>query len=228
VLKYAAKYYPNALVVLLGGSAVQGRMNKGSDLDVIVFDPHVEHSYRIVDKKYGYIFEIFLVAWREYPLFLEAARKSGIPSMVRLCAEATVILDDGQAAEMIAKARRVWLEGPKPKTFAELDRLRYEISEHLLDFSHSRSRAEDLFVIGKLIELLPQFILQANDKWQGVGKWSFRALEEYDPAVAGEFVRVLERFYQAGVKADFIAFVDEILAPYGGRQREGWMEGTDF
>ncbi|GGG09788.1 nucleotidyltransferase domain-containing protein [Paenibacillus abyssi] len=227
VKRYVKKYYPGANVVLLAGSAAAGRATKGSDLDVLIFDEHAEDSYRLIDKKYGRIIEVFLVALRHYPYFIEEAKKSGIPSMVRMCAEGVIIIDDGQAHELIANGRKAWAEGPYPRSLDELNQVRYEITEYLDDLIHSSIRSEDLFIFNKISELLIIFILRINNRWLGSGKWAYRALEEYDPGIAAEFVRVSDLFYKAGVKDEFIQFVYQTLAPFGGTLRVGWVEGAD-
>ncbi|HUC92748.1 MAG TPA: nucleotidyltransferase domain-containing protein [Paenibacillus sp.] len=226
VRKYVNKYYPKAGVVLLAGSAAKGKAIEGSDLDLVIFDESAEESIRRIDRKLGSIFEVFLVSPKQFPYFLEEARKSGIPSIVRMCAEGVVVVDHGQAAGWVARAREVWQAGPYARPLDELDRYRYEITEQLEDFAHSDCRAENLFVLNKIAELLGRFLLRANKRWLGVGKWAYRALEEFNPAVARQFAEAMDCFYRNGSRSEFVEFVRAMLAPYGGKLRVGWIEGV--
>lgn len=225
--RYVKYNYPDADVVILAGSAAYGTATAGSDLDVVIFDHDLEYSYRIIDEKYGRIFEVFLVSLKHYPLFLEEAQKSGIPSIIRMCMDGIVIVDRGGAADIVSKARDTWREGPFPRTDDELTYNRCEITEYLDDLRHSHNRSEDLFIMNKLMETFVEFILRANGCWLGVGKWAYRALEHFDPALAAEFVRVTDLFYQTGNRKEFVDFIHEILSPYGGESRT-LLQGASF
>ncbi|EXX85788.1 hypothetical protein BG53_07325 [Paenibacillus darwinianus] len=226
VRKYVNKYYPEARTVLLAGSAAQGRAGEGSDIDLVIFDESAEESIRCIDRKFATIFEVFLLSPKQFPYFLKEARKSGIPSIVRMCVEGVIVIDHGQAAAWIAQAKEVWLQGPYARPLEELDQYRYEITEHLEDFANSDCRAENLFVLNKISELLGLFLLRANKRWLGVGKWAYRALEEYNPAVARQFAEAMDCFYRSGSRSEIVEFVRAMLAPYGGKLRVGWIEGV--
>jgi predicted nucleotidyltransferase len=224
VNKYVSRYYPDADVVVLAGSAASGKAAKGSDLDVLVFDRKTEDSYRRIDKKYGAVIEVFAVSIKHFPFFLEEARKSAIPSMVRMCLEGIVLVDRGPAAELIEQAQAVWLEGPYPWTLDRMNQARYELTEYAADLIQGGDSAENPFIFNKLFELAAEFALRVNNRWLGVGKWAFRELTRFDPLLARDFVGATELFYKTGSGSAFVDLVNRMLEPYGGTLREGWVE----
>ena len=98
----------------------------------------------------------------------------------------------------------------------------------------------DTFIIAKLIEqkryvraaqelatLAAELVLAAHCAWSGRGKWLIRALRRFDPERAERLAQALEAYYRAARKDELIAFVDDALAPVGGRFFSGYSSGKD-
>lgn len=214
--------HPSA--VLLAGSAARGPVPPGGDLDLVVFtDDKKERSRRMLVRNQGILAELFVIAEDDYPALLREARKTGLPSLVRMCKDSRIVLGGERAAGFVREAQRIWMAGPLPVTYAELDRRRMELAELADDFHHA-VRPEALFVAGKLLEKTAEFLLRAEDRWLGVGKWAHRTLEEFEPQAARDLVEAADAFFRHDRRQPLVRFIEGKLAPYGGFLREGWME----
>lgn len=216
--------FPCSEAAFLAGSAVTGRLNPGSDLDIVIIDSTQDAPYKLNTSRLGWIIEAFVMTPDTVDRFFEEAQKTGIPTLLRMCAEGKLIKDEGIGETVRQKANRLFSIGPFEWTFAELDNARYEITECLEDLEGSEGYEEHLFTVNQLIRHLSQFILRGNGKWIGAGKWTLRSLEAFDPSLCSEFIQVLDRFFKYGERAPLVAFADLMLAPFGGRLREGWMD----
>lgn len=210
--------------LLLAGSAAGGNVPPHGDLDLVVFTcARSECSRRMLVREQGWLLEMFVIAERDYEALLQEARKTALPSLVRMCKDSRILAGGDKADAFVKLARQAWLAGPVPVTYVELDRRRMELTELLDDFRDGK-REESLFVAGKLLERGAEFILRAQDRWIGVGKWAYRTLAETDPDAASRMARAAEAFFRRGEREPLIRFLEGELAPYGGLLREGWLE----
>ncbi len=226
--RFVEAYFPDAGVAILSGSVVQGLATPFSDLDIVIFDPSQRDSFRKTFFDSDWKIEAFVLKPEEYEDFCEESRIAGIPTLQRMCADGTVIVDDGSAASIIETARQNLRNGPLPWTTYEINRARYEITECLEDLSGSNHRSENLFVVNKLAQLVHEFALRANNQWIGDGKWIVRSLRMFDESFCREFIAHLETFYRDGEKQGLIDFVDVLLERFGGRLTAGYFEGNYF
>ncbi|SFF79357.1 Nucleotidyltransferase domain-containing protein [Halobacillus alkaliphilus] len=207
-------YFPDCQSAVLSGSVVRGEETPSSDLDIVVID---REPFR---QSYYYCkwpVEVFVhnKDSLEDALFIET--QHGIPLMTRLCAEGMVIKGGREAEKMIEEAKKSLIEGPCALPLNKLNELRYAISDNLDDLEGSERPEEDIYSVSSLTESLHQFILRSNQKWAGEGKWMYRSLRDYDEALAVRLTECLQSFYTRQEKGELIRFVDEILAPHGGR-----------
>ena len=220
------RYFPNASVVILAGSVVQGGAAGSSDLDLVVFDNTQRTPFRRTYYEYGWLIEAFVLTHSSYKDLFAESYNSAIPSLQRMCALGRILRDDGSAAGIIREARKDLEQGPLPWNPEDMERIRYEITECLDDLSDSGSREEVLYIAGKLSLLVPTFVLRAARRWIGDGKWLIRSLRSYDESLCDRWVAALDELYLNGNKHKLIGVTDQILAPYGGRLAEGYrLEG---
>lgn len=209
-----------------GGTPLAAGCLPDSDLDVVAFTEK-GRSRRLAVREQGVLIELFIVRERDYPALLREARRTGLPSLARMCRDGRVV-EGGRRAEAFKRAaERTLRAGPLPVTFAELDRRRWELTELADDFRHA-GRPEALFVAAGLLGKTAEFVLRANDRWLGVGKWALRALEEFDPAAARSLTEAAEAFFRNDDRRPLIEVVDRSLAPFGGPLREGWTDEARF
>lgn len=224
ILRAVTERVEQVSALLLTGSAAGGSIGPHGDLDLVVFtSSKMESSRRMLVREHNCLMEMFVVAERDYPALLQEARRTALPSLVRMCKDSRILAGGDKAAAFVELAERTWLAGPVPVTFADLDRRRVELTEWLDDFRDG-GRQEALFVAGKLLERGAEFILRAQDRWIGVGKWAYRTLAEVEPDSARRLAEAAEAFFRQDEREPLIRFLESELAPYGGLLREGWLE----
>lgn len=222
---FIKKHFPNACVAFLGGSAAHRNLTPNSDLDILVFDD-TQFPFKQNYTGYGWTIEAFVVTRSVYHSFFDEARRSGLPSILRMCAEGETIVDTGFAEGIRSEAQDLLSQGPCEWTWDEMNQVRYQITECLEDLSDAHLYHENLFVVNQLTELVTKFILRTNGQWIGIGKWAVRSLAEYDKQLCDEFLYALDSFYKKETVELLIPFIDRVLEPHGGRLLEGWMEGS--
>jgi hypothetical protein len=221
-IKFVESYFPNCDVAYLAGSVVRGEETESSDLDIIVIDSSVGESYRQSLTEFDWPIEVFVHNMFTYKNFFKENIDRARPSLPQMCAEGIILRDTGHASRIKNEALQLLKAGPTPWNSIEIERARYHLTDLLNDLEGSTNGIEDLFVVSKLADLTHEFVLRVNGHWIGEGKWIIRALKEYNEDFAASFAEVFDLYYISREKAGVIHFVDEIIAPYGGRLFEGY------
>lgn len=221
---FVERHFPNCNAAILSGSIVLGQGTERSDLDLVILDDSQPNPFRASYFELGWPVEAFVVTKETYRYFFEIGQYQAIPSLQRMCAGGVILKDDGSAEALVREAKESLQEGPIPWTKEEIDKARYEITECLEDLTGSASHDEDLFIVGRLANLVHEFELRIHGRWIGEGKWAVRSLKLYNEKVCREFLQELEAFYKSDKKEGLIAFADRILEPYGGRFFAGFRE----
>lgn len=221
-IKFVESYFPNCEVAYLAGSVVRGEETESSDLDIIIIDSSVGESYRQSLTEFDWPIEVFVHNMFTYKNFFKENIDRARPSLPQMCAEGIILRDTGHASRIKNEALQLLKAGPTPWKSIEIERARYHLTDLLNDLEGSTNGIEDLFVVSKLADLTHEFVLRVNGHWIGEGKWIIRALKEYNEDFAARFAEVFDLYYSSREKAGVIHFVDEIIAPYGGRLFEGY------
>lgn len=220
---FVDKHFPDCLAVIVAGSFRRGEDTPTSDLDLVIVTTREESPFRASYRAHGWPVEAFVHTHRSYRQFFAAdvaRRQASLPAM---CAEGAIVRDrDGAAARMQEEAREVLRQGPPPLTPEEIEDLRYGITDALDDFLGCDRPEEGIFVAAQLAEKTADLILLRHRQWLGRGKWLLRALRRHDPTLAGRLAAALQEYARHGDKGGLVAFVDEALAPAGGRLFEGY------
>lgn len=214
--------YPDAEFALLCGSAASGTMTTSSDLDLVVWDDTEPHPFRHSFYFENWPVEGFVLTSRSYIHFFEEAVQTANPTLLRMLAEGKPVKESERMHQLKTEAQQLLEEGPDPCSLAELDQMRYQISELLEDFEAVESREDGIFITHPLISLVPRFILRRSDCWLGEGKWLGREFKTYDHQLYQQFTRAVSAYYEKNDKTHLITFIDQVLDPSGGRFFEGY------
>jgi hypothetical protein len=220
--KFIESYFPNCETAYLAGSVVRGEETESSDLDIIIIDSTVGDSYRQSLFEFGWPIEVFVHNMFTYKNFFKENIDRARPSLPQMCAEGIILRDTGHASRIKNEALQILKAGPIPWKSNEIEKARYHITDLLNDLEGSINEIEDLFIVSKLADLTHEFVLRVNGHWIGEGKWIIRALKEFEESFANDFADVFNLYYSSREKAGVIHFVDETIAPYGGRLFEGY------
>lgn len=225
VSSYLAAAYPDLRAALLTGSIVRGTSTATSDLDVVVLLPAgagavretVEWSGRTVD-----VFGYDLASLEHWLAVDTSQRRPGLSSMVLdgvLIAGSADVVSEARAV-----AQRVYDAGPEPWTEAQLLRLRYGVTDVLLDVETAGDRAESLLLGSKLVTEAVTLLFATAGRWSGNGKWLLRELRSYDAELAAELESAYDEHARTGQPAALVRVADRILSRCGGRFLVGRSE----
>ncbi len=214
---FAHHCFPDALTVIVGGSALTAHRTPMSDLDMVVVTGPREAPYRQSSRWEGWPVEVLIHDERSLAAYCDdnlARRWPGIP---RLIAEGTVVSDHGSLGRgMQAEMRRRLADGPTAATPAEIEAHRYALTDLLDDLAGAEDPAETAFIACRVMTRTAQLALLSARHWQGTGKWLLRELRDHDPDLAARLARSLPEPEQLA------AVAHQVLDGAGGPLWEGY------
>jgi hypothetical protein len=128
---------------------------------------------------------------------------------------------DGEPARIQARCAEVLAAGPPPLERAEVDRLRYQLTDLLDDLTHSRDSAETLTITATLWTRAAELALHAGRHWLGGGKWLLRELRDLDADLADRWIAA------HGDPAATAGFARGVLDRVGGPLFDGYHATGD-
>lgn len=217
-----AARYPDAAFALVAGSLMRGEGTAHSDLDLIVMYDRVESSRRESFLAEGVPVEVFVHDDETLAWAINIAVTRGRPSLVAMIAEATAIGRIPQRAARLKEAMVAALaKGPPPMAPAQLDALRYAITDAVQDLRGDRGAAERLAIGVLLYPLLAELALRGRGQWHATGKWVPRALARIDGELADRFDHAFRALFGSGAAEAVVALAERELAPHGGTRFDG-------
>jgi Nucleotidyltransferase domain len=221
------EYFPTCQTALLCGSVVRGEETPTSDLDIVVIDEHLQSEYRESLISHGWPIELFVHNLKTLRHYFQSDYQRARPSLQKMVSEGIPLIDHAIIDTIKQEANNMLRDGP-PEWSAETIRMkRYFLTDAVDDLIGSTKRGESIFIANSIGELLHEFVLRSNRHWIGSSKWIVRALHEYDPQFAKEFVNAFEHFYSKDDKMEIVRLVESVLQKHGGRLFEGFAVGKD-
>ncbi|MFE7114461.1 nucleotidyltransferase domain-containing protein [Streptomyces sp. NPDC057654] len=216
--EYARHAFPDALAVIVGGSALTARRTPTSDLDMVVVTAPRDNPCRHSLHWAGWPVEVLIHDEQTLAAYCDdnlARRWPGIP---RLIAEGAIVSErDALGRRLQTEMRRRLAEGPSAATPAELEAHRYQLTDVLDDLAGAEDPAEIAFISCRVLTRSAQLALLAGRHWQGAGKWLLRELRDHDPDLAERLTQALH------APAQLAAVAHEILDTAGGPLWAGYQ-----
>jgi hypothetical protein len=223
--RFVLENFPTCQAALLGGSIVRGEETPTSDLDIVVLDEQLPTEYRESFIGHGWPIEVFVHNQVTIRRYFQSDCNRARPSLPRMVSEGIPLVNHPILPILKKEANTILRDGP-PRWAAETITLkRYFLSDALEDFIGSTDRGESIFIANSIGESLHEFVLRVNGRWIGSSKWIVRALKEYDPHFADEYIDAFEQFYRSDDKKPVVKLVDSVLQAHGGRLFEGFSIG---
>ncbi|UNB52910.1 nucleotidyltransferase domain-containing protein [Mycolicibacterium sp. YH-1] len=173
--------FPEARAAWLGGSVAAGEQTSTSDLDITVLldgPPAPFRSSEVID---GWPVEFFVQTEESLLQFCAQDRGRRRPTTMRLVGSSIILIDrDGSGQRLQAALHQLDLDGPAAATDPDLESQRYAITDMLADLAAARSDDEMLIVAAALTWAVGDFVLAANRRWGGSGKWLLREIVALD------------------------------------------------
>lgn len=223
-LAFAAERFPLAELVVVAGSSAAVRRPR-SDIDLLVIGPDAMFPGDAIEAAWterfrGELFEVFGSTPEAFRRHQIAGVRRFRPVSGQLLADGVAVLDLQRHDDLIAWNRALLDAGPAP-TAVELAERRYSVTNTLDDLLDAVDPIETAVLAWTLFQRLAEFLLLADGRWIGAGRWLLRRLREWDPALADELGRaVVERDVAELERLTLVA-----LAPRGGRLMEGHVRG---
>jgi hypothetical protein len=230
VCRFVACHYPAAEVALLTGSQSRGEATIGSDYDVVLlFGSLPDGAWREMVLFEGRHVEVFAHDLGTIAYFCrEVDRPSGVPALPAMVAEGVSALP--KSSSLLDAAREIACEvlrlGPFPLGDDAIRMRRYAITDLAAALQSDRDKGVLIATAAALYSALADFALRAAGNWSALGKAFPRALTAMDAALAEQFEAAFTTLFAAGDVGPVQALVDAVLAPYGGRLREGFRRGA--
>lgn len=211
-----ASRFPGALCAFVAGSILRGQGTIASDIDLVVVFDRLDTGWRESLIESGVPVETFVHDPETLAWFIDRDAKSGLPIIIDMVASGHVIGSDLQCAHALkAYAVRLLAAGPAPLEPAQLNALRYVITDLVDDLRGERTFPELRAIAAQLLQPLADLALLGRNRWSGKGKWIPRLLERLDGSLAKNFDEAF-RLAMEGNSAALIAFAEAELARHGG------------
>jgi hypothetical protein len=226
--RFVARRHPDADAAVLAGSRARGQEVDGSDHDVVLlFHSLPGGAWREMTLFEGQHVELFAHDLNTLAYFCrEIDRPSGLPALPTMVAEGIAIWS--RVSATLDAAREIAEEtlrlGPPPLDEAALRARRYAITDLVGALQTGRDKHVRLAAGAALYSTLADFALRAARRWSASGKALPRALATLDAPLATDFETAFAALFAGGEAAKVQTLVDGVLAPYGGRLREGYRQ----
>ncbi len=215
--------YASARWAMLAGSVLTAERTAGSDLDIVVLcDPTDGVPHRRSLRWRGWPVELFVHDPDSLAHYLATDLARRQPSLPRMCATGVTVAGSDEEAERVRRECAAALAaGPAPLPAAELDQLRYALTDALDDLTHSADAGESAVTAAAAWLRTAELALHTAGRWLGTGKWLLRELRDCDPALAQRWLAA------RGDAAAVAALAREVLEAAGGPLFDGYHAAGD-
>jgi predicted nucleotidyltransferase len=215
-----AERFPEAHAAWLAGSVVTGTATASSDLDITVLLPGPPAPFRESLRYDGWPVELFAHTRDSVARWIAKDLERRRPTLVRLISSGVVLLDlDGAGSSLAEECGSVLAAGPGPVSRADLDALRYGLTDVLDDLADSTDPVLAAAIAFAAWEQSARLLLATDARWWGTGKWLVRELRERDEAHGSSYALRLHAGLVAAVEGDPVLLTvvaEEILEAAGG------------
>ena len=213
--------FPSPLAAVLAGSSARGQANAFSDLDIVVVLDGPPAPYRETLRVEGWPVELFVHTDESITYWFGDERAKGSCTLAHMLATG-MPLGGPEVDRLQAFAQAHLAEGPPAWTSEAIEYERYLLTDGLDDLVGARDENERDAVAALVLARAAALRLALARHWQGTGKWQYRLLRDCDPALAERLYAGHRNVVAGGDPAEFVAAVDAVLAPLGGRLTEGF------
>ena len=223
--------FPDARAAWLGGSMAAGSATANSDLDITVLLDGAPAPYRFSTTIDGQPVEFFVQTEQSLINFCRDDRDRRRPTTMRLVGSSEILVDrDGSGQWLRALLHQMDLDGPGVADSAEVESVRYAVTDLLNDLDTARTVDEGLTVAMALFREAADLILTANQRGSGSGKWLLRELRRLDADLPHAFTAELLDGLRSAANGNTRPMHDaatSILDACGGAVFDGYRGGRD-
>ncbi|MBN6100937.1 nucleotidyltransferase domain-containing protein [Xanthomonas sp. CFBP 8703] len=214
--------YDGAAFGFAAGSILRGEGTHLSDIDLVVVYERLPAARRESFLADGVPVEAFVHDPGTLTWFLDDDVARGRPSLLHMIAGGCIVGTASEPARTLQGQIAARLQaGPPPLSPAQVDALRYQITDLIDDLCGERSAAEIVAIGALLHPLLTELALRGRGRWSGSGKWAPRLLARIDPALGQRFEHAFAALFASADCAPVLALAQRELVAHGGRLFDG-------
>ncbi len=221
--RLAADLLPDALAVLLAGSAAAGRATATSDLDLAVLVVEGGSTHRRTIRHEGRPVELFVhteAGLAELRAADASSRRAVIQSMY---ATGLLLVDPhGHGARAREHALADLRQGPPALDAEVVDTVRYGLTDLLDDLADAEDPYERLAVAGHVLASAADLLCDHRRAWLGGGKWLPRRLLEADGELGAALLEGHRLLCASGEGEPLALAARRVLDLVGGPLSEGY------
>ncbi len=222
VLRHVRDAFPGFRAAMVSGSVVRNTTTPTSDIDVIVLVEDGVGSRREVVEWDGHTVDLFAYDDDGLHRWLAQDIEQRRPVLSTLLLDGVPVTGSAAATDAAkAAAQSIFDEGPRLVKGPELTRMRYVVTDLLLDVEWSMERAETLMIAAELFSRAGDLVLAAARVWSGKGKWLLQELRDYDAVLTADLVAGLDEVAHSDARRLLIESVETALDHVGGRYLVG-------
>ena len=222
VLRHVRDAFPGFRAAMVSGSVVRNTASPNSDLDVIVLVEDGVGSRRETVEWDGQTVDLFAYDDDGLHRWLANDIEQRRPVLTTLILDGVPVTGSAAATDAAkAAAQSVFDEGPRIVKGPELTRMRYVVTDLLLDVEWSMERAETLMIAAELFQRSGDLVLAAARLWSGKGKWLLQELRDYDAVLTADLSAGLDEVAHSDARRLLIEAVEKALDHVGGRYLVG-------
>jgi predicted nucleotidyltransferase len=227
-LRIARGHFPDALSVVLGGSAAAGRATASSDLDIAVLVDDSGETSRETLRVEGRVVELFVHTRAGLAELFAADVASRRATMQCIYVSGVVLADkNGEAERARALAEADLQKGAPALSPATVETKRYILTSDLDDLADAQDRFESLAVGGQVLHYAGNLLMDHHRAWLGGGKWMPRRLLEADPVRGAALLDGHLRLCESGDATGLTDAAERVLDLVGGPLREGYRRAWE-
>lgn len=222
VLRHVRDAFPGFRSAMVSGSVVRNTATPNSDLDVVVLVEDGVGSRRETVDWDGTTVDLFAYDNDGMHHWLAQDIEQRRPVLSTLILDGVPVTGNATATDAAkSAAQSVFDEGPRLVKGPELTRMRYVVTDLLLDVEWSMERAETLLIASELFSRVGDLMLAAARIWSGKGKWLLQEMREYDAVLTADLVAGLDEVAHSDARRLLLEAVDNALDHVGGRYLVG-------
>lgn len=213
-----AERYPEAVQAWLSGSVVLGGSTSTSDLDITVLRDAGEARRESLTFQ-GWPVEMFVHTSATIRWFVAKDLARRKPTMARLVATGIPLLPGPAGEELRQECAEVLASGPGPVPDAEMDVMRYHLTDQVDDLATIDSGPVGDAIAVEVWRLTAELLLASRAAWTGGAKWLIREIETLDTQLGTDFATRLHAGLGAALRGDpapLSSLAEEALAHVGG------------
>lgn len=217
ISNFLKTYYSNQFACLISGSYIDGKNNKYSDIDVLVFTKDRKKLFSETLPYNDLKIQVIIIPVQSIQEILWVDYTTCKGAYVDMLSKGKILFDNHFFLKnLVEHSKKLQLLGGQPLNEDVVYMTRVRITSLLDDIMGGNDVDELFFSISALVDELTILKLRFSGNWCGEGKHRMRQILALDEKFGTNLVNNIKEIYKNGNKTPLINWVKDSLKPYGG------------